>query len=96
MSLIPADPKISKVLIYGALFHCIYSTSIIAAYSTVQNPFLSNNDSKNNESKSNEIKKSINILKEELILSLNINYISDQLIFIELMKRYDNTQNKRK
>jgi ATP-dependent RNA helicase DHX57 len=51
LSMIPADLRCAKLMVYGALFGCLDASVIIAAILTVKSPFVSPQD-KRDEAKS--------------------------------------------
>ena len=49
LSVIPCEPRVGKLLIYGALFGCVFPTSCIAAYMMLRSPFIPLYDANSNQ-----------------------------------------------
>jgi HrpA-like RNA helicase len=81
-----AEPKVAKLLVYGALLGCVYSITSIAAYMASKNPFL------NDPTMRDLIQAKKAKLAEQVLKGLH----SDHLLFIEILRLYENSSNRKR
>jgi HrpA-like RNA helicase len=89
LATLPCDPKLSKLLIYGALLSCCYSTSAVAACLSTRGIFSSSPDMRS-------IVDSAKVSFLRIVSPNSKDLKSDYLIYIAAIRKFDESQDKRK